>query len=251
MLMRTRGDMPTVQEKREYTSRLIRFAATQLAIVGWLAAILPATARDIPTSYQNTYRGCTGRLLNIKISPEDAAAACAEALRPSELSKCVVEIEQETEIAAGDALGTCRQVRRPNDVARCVVGISSGDKEAIPDVLDYCGRRTLLPTRFAECVVGLRIQAKVAAPQAMETCISASEPPRDFAPNFVPENRDPILPAPAAPSVTGDPTPLAEPNSAPGEPNQTPGLTPPAAGPQNQTSPPIKTPAPNAPAPGR
>lgn len=227
--------MATAQEKRQHSSSLIRFAATQLAVVGWLAATLPATAQNIPTSYQNAYRGCTGRLLNIKISSEEAAAACAEALRPTELSRCVVDIEQGTEIAAGDALGTCRQVRRPNDVARCVVGISGGEKEAIPSVLDYCGRRSLLPTRFAECVVGLRIQTKVAATQAMETCISSNEPPREFAPNFVPENRDPILPAPAAPAVTGDPTPLAEPNSAPTGPNQTPDLTPPATIPQNQT----------------
>jgi len=41
----------------------------------------------------------------------EAAARCLyEALRPQDLSRCVIEIEQQTELAAEDALSSCRQI---------------------------------------------------------------------------------------------------------------------------------------------
>lgn len=215
------------------TSRLIHFAATQLAVAGWLAMTLPSTAATIPSSYRNQYRGCAGRLLSVGISAEAAASACAEALRPKDLSRCVIEIEQQTELAAEDALSSCRQVRRPDELASCVVGISRNQEEAMPSVLNYCGR-SLLPERFAECVVGLRVEADFAPTDAMETCIDASDPLGDVAPNFVPGNQTPlsepnsappgpeeqiplIQPAPPTPAVPRDLTPL-EPDPAPTEP---------------------------------
>lgn len=225
-------------------SSLIHFAATQLAVAGWLAMTFPSTAATIPSSYRNQYRGCAGRLLSVGISAEAAASACAEALRPQDLSRCVIEIERQTELAAEDALSSCRQVRRPNELASCVVGISRNQEEAIPSVLNYCGR-SLLPERFAECVVGLRIEADFAPTAAMETCINASDPLGDVAPNFVPGNQTPlsepnsvpigpeeqtplIQPAPPTPAVPQDLTPL-EPGPAPTEPqNQTPQAQQPA-----------------------
>ena len=219
-------------------SSLIHFTATQLAVAGWLAMTLPLTAATIPSSYRNQYRGCAGRLLSVGISAEAAASACAEALRPKDLSRCVVEIEQQTELAAEDALSSCRQVRRPNELASCVVGISRNQEEAIPSVLNYCGR-SLLPVRFAECVVGLRVEADFAPTDAMDTCIDASDPLGEVAPNFVPGNQTPlsepnsiplgpeeqtplIQPAPSTPSVPQNLTPL-QPDTAPTEPqNQTP-----------------------------
>lgn len=248
--------MPTAQEKRKRISGSIRFAATQLVVAGWLAMILPSTAvENIPSSYQNTYRGCAGRLLNVGISPDAAATACAGALRPRDLSRCVVDIKQRTDLAAEDALATCRQARRPNEVARCVVGISrNSGEEAVAGVLDYCGRRSLLPTRFAECVVGLRRETDIASTQAMESCIDESAQINEFAPNFVPANQTPTLPAPLTPPVSGDPTPLAEPTPAPNAPTgpgtQTPPaqITPAPTGPGNQAPPVQQTPTPTAPA---
>ena len=233
--MLLRSDMHTAQEKRKRTvSGLIRIAASQLAVVGWLAMTLPSTAANIPTSYRNTYRGCAGRLVSVGISSEDAATACAGALRPTEVSRCVVEIKQKTAIAAEDALSTCRQDRRPNEVARCVVGISR-NSEAVAGVLDYCGRRSLLPVRFAECVVGLRREIEISPTQAMDSCIDESDQISEFAPNFVPANQTPVKPAPPTPNVPGDPTPLAPSTPAP-------------TAPQNQTPPVQPTPAPNDPA---
>ena len=243
--------MPTAREKRERTvSGSIRFAATQLAVAGWLAMSLPSTAANIPSSYRNTFRGCTGRLLSVGISSEEAATVCAGALRPTDVSRCVVEIKKETTLAAEDALSTCRQDRRPNEVARCVVGISrNSGQEAVPGVLDYCGRRSLLPVRFAECVVGLRREIEISPTQAMDTCINESDQISEFSPNFVPANQTPVQPAPPTPTVPGDPTPLAPSTPAPtGPQNQTPQQTPAQTGPQNQTPSVQPTPAPTTPA---
>jgi hypothetical protein len=97
--------MPTAHQKskclqhgfvRTPCSGLLRFAATGLVFAG---LAMPSTAATIPSSYRNQYRGCAGRLLSVGISPEAAASACAETLRPKDLSRCVVEIEQETAIA--------------------------------------------------------------------------------------------------------------------------------------------------------
>lgn len=238
-------DMPMAQEKRDRAKRtlgdrnsgLIRFAATQLAAAGWLAMTLPSTAVTVPSSYQNQFRVCAGRLLRVNISASAAATACSGSLNPRILSSCVVDINRRTSIAAEEALETCRQVRRPNELASCVVGISRNSQEqAGTAVLDYC-RRSLLPVRFAECVVGLRREIDAAPAQAMETCISASDqlPPRDFAPNFVPQNGTPPIQPATTPAVPRDLTPLVPSTTAP-------------SGSGNQTQPNQSTPAPTAPA---
>jgi hypothetical protein len=208
--------MPTAREKRDrYVSGLIRFAATPLAVAGWLAMTLPSTAQGV-NYLDDDFRTCAARLLSVGVSNNEAASACAAALNPGNLSRCVAEIELRTEIAAADALATCRQVRRPEELAGCVVDISrNSEKNAVPGVLDYCGR-SLLPERFAECVVGLNRVIEVAPTRAMETCIDARDPLADIAPGFVPPNQTPLIrPAPPAPAVPQDTTPLVEPNPAP------------------------------------
>lgn len=219
MLARRKSNMPTADQKYKRHSRLLHFVATGLV----LAMALPSTAATIPSSYRNQYRGCAGRLLSVGISPEAAASACAESLRPRDLSRCVVEIEQETAIAAEDALSTCRQVRRPNELATCVVGISRNSQDdAIPSVLNYCGR-SLLPERFAECVVGLRVEADFAPTDAMDTCISAGDQLGNVDPNFIPENQTPLSNPNSAPTESQNQTPLIQP--APATPDVSP-LTP-------------------------
>lgn len=219
-----RGDMPTARQKRERTvSDLICFAATRLAVAGWLAMTLPSTAAIVPSSYRNDFRGCAGRLLSIGISSDAAANACAGALRPKDVSRCVLRIHQQTAIAAQDVLSACTQVRRPNDLSRCVIGISSNSRqEAVPGVLDYC-RRSLLPVNFAECVVGLRREIDVAPTQAMESCINASDRPSNFSPSFVPQNQRPVVQPGSTPAVPTDQPPQGRPaplQNVPG--NQTP-----------------------------
>lgn len=232
-MLERRGNMPTTDQKSEYLqhgfaerpiSGLLRFAASGLVVAGCLAMTFPSTSATIPSSYRNQYRGCAGRLLSVGIAPEAAASACAETLRPKDLSRCVVEIEQETAIAAVDALSTCRQVRRPNELATCVVGISRNSQDdAIPSVLNYCGR-SLLPERFAECVVGLRVEADFAATAAMDTCISAGDQLGNVDPNFIPENQTPLSNPNSAPTDSQNQTPLIQP--APATPDVSPDLTP-------------------------
>lgn len=111
---------------RTKSTSLTRLAVSLLAVAGWLGPSLPSLAlEDIPTSrYRNAYRNCAGRLLRVGVSAEAATTACAGALYPPDLARCVVQIEEQTEIAAADALSTCRLVRRPIDLARCAITIS-------------------------------------------------------------------------------------------------------------------------------
>ncbi|MUL36478.1 hypothetical protein [Gloeocapsopsis dulcis] len=168
----------------------IQIAAIPLAIAVLAISTVPSVAATITTSYRNSFRVCTARLLSVGITDVAAANACAAALNPRTLSSCVVSIEQRTEIAAGDALATCRQVRRPDELATCVVGISQTSQEQPANVLDYCGR-SLLPVRFAECVVGLRSEINFTPVQAMDSCIDASDPLGNLSPTFVPAIQTP------------------------------------------------------------
>lgn len=229
MLTKNRGNLYIL---RTQTTSLTRLAVSLLAVAGWLGSSLPSLAADdIPTApYRNAFRSCAGRLLRIGISTEAAATACARALYPVDLARCVTRIEDDTEIAATDALETCRLVRRPIDLARCVVGISeNAEGQPIPGVLNYCGR-SLLPASFGECVVGLTRQTELAPPQAMETCISASDRPLAFEPTFIPQ------PQPQQPTLqqTTPSLPPASPDLAP----QVEPTTPAPAQPQDQTPPP-------------
>lgn len=138
-----------------------------LMMIGVPSAIAKETSRN--------YRACAARLLLLGITAENASTACAAALRPRNLSKCVNRIQTQTQAPAQDVLGYCLQARRPEDFAACVVGISKQDRQSFdPNVLNYCGR-SLLPLRFAKCVVGLRREIDFAVGQAMDTCIAGSD----------------------------------------------------------------------------
>jgi hypothetical protein len=230
MLTKTRSNLSMSKAK---SVGLIRLLAGQLAVAGWLGMSLPSPAATIPTaSNRNAYRLCASRVVGAGASAEAAANACAGALNPPDLGRCVTQIRGNTEIAVEEALANCRQVRRPIELGRCVVGISGNTQgQPVPGVLDYCSR-SLLPVRFAECVVGLGREVNIAPPQAMETCISASDRPLEFDPSFIPIGQTP-------PEQQLNPD-LTQPQ------NQTPPVQQPAPAPtqpQNQT-PPVQQPAP-------
>ncbi|WP_066380093.1 MULTISPECIES: hypothetical protein [unclassified Anabaena] len=179
----------------KFKNSLMRLTAPILAVVGCVGISVPSMA--VSGSYDNNYRACAGRLLGVGISGQAAAQACAAALRPTDLSSCVVFIKNRTEISATDALSVCGQARRPKELATCVVSVSRNTQQAVnPAVLNYCSR-TLLPERFARCVVGLRSQIDIAPIQALDTCIDGSDriggipsltppnqPPTTFSPTF-------------------------------------------------------------------
>lgn len=232
--------MPKVRERQRHVSGLMRFAITQLAVAGWLATTLPSMAANTPTSYENRFRSCAGRLASVGVSTEAAASACAGALSPIDLSKCVSRIKGQTTLAADETLAYCRQVRRPTELANCVVGINRNSQGApVRSVLDYCGR-SLLPEIFAECVVGLNREIDVAPAQALDNCISATDrlPPTDFAPTFVPQNGSPpILPTVTPTVPQGSTIPNSAPVTSPNQALPSEQLIPPASVPQNQLTP--------------
>ncbi|WP_254563289.1 hypothetical protein [Oscillatoria sp. HE19RPO] len=154
----------------------------------------PAAARN------NAYDRCAAELLDRQLSAETVALACSAALRPEELSECVVEIDRRTDILAEDALTRCQEVRRPVELATCVVDISDDSTEGeAPLILDFC-RRSLLPTQFSRCVVGLQNQIDLVTSQAMSVCIDTRDRVGSPLPNFIP-GREPPAPTRTSPNL--------------------------------------------------
>lgn len=177
--------------------------ATTLAAASLLSAALPmspAEALSINWGFlnrnKNSYRICAQEMVAVGVVPEAAAAACAAALHPRDVSMCVSQINTKTKVAAMDALFNCRRVRRPKELATCVVDINSKAQGApIVSVLDHC-RRSLLPERFSQCVVGLSSELKFPTEQLLATCIDARYQIGQFEPNAVPPVTAPVQPTP-------------------------------------------------------
>lgn len=244
MQINTRSNLHMSRTK---SADVIRLAATGLTVSGLMGISLPSQAITIFGSNSpdsGSYRNCASGLLSAGISSEAAAPACAGALNPQDVGRCVVQITSRTEIAADSALASCRQVRRPIEVSRCVVDINTNTQgQAVPGVLDYC-TRSLLPERFADCVVGLGREIQFASNQGLETCISANDRPLSFEPTFIPAGQfPPQQPLTPAPTSQQNQTQPIQPAPAPTEPqNQTAPTEP-----QNQT-PTEPAPTQNAPA---
>lgn len=195
--------MTTAVKQRKITvKRAVHFVAAALAMVGYGGFTTQLTQAQLVVP-RNDYRVCAIRLNGAGISPEAAANACAEALRPRDLAGCVARIERDSRIEATTALSNCTQVRRPSDFATCVVNIStSTDGAANPDILSYC-RRSILPVSFGQCVVGLRQALDYAPTQALDKCIDAGEPVREYLPSFIPATTPSVPPtAPVVPATT-------------------------------------------------
>ncbi|MGH2415973.1 MAG: hypothetical protein ACRDEA_20240 [Microcystaceae cyanobacterium] len=197
----------------------------RLTAITSLPAILLALSIPIrPAAAFNQFDVCVTQLTDSGVSGDQAATACADALIPRELSRCVLTIQEGTPIEAEKALDACYQVRRPVDLANCVVDIqaqvltasvtpvatppaTTGERtnlETTPETaastsadtatenennpslqaLDSC-RRSLLPGRYSECVTGVTRNVQDMTPiQAMATCLDAEDFPRDLFPAY-------------------------------------------------------------------
>ncbi|NJK69625.1 MAG: hypothetical protein HC789_07540 [Microcoleus sp. CSU_2_2] len=178
---RTDIDNRTAPKGSQATRRWILALGTQLVTLGLLVAAVPTESTSAITirfpRNRNHYRVCTKELIGSGVTPDAAAGACAGALHPRDISKCVVQINRKTKIAAADALSSCQRVRRPNELATCVVDINgkSRTQPAAPLlVLDQC-RRSLLPQQFSECVVGLSRQLDFPTDRLMSTCLDSRD----------------------------------------------------------------------------
>ncbi|MGG6296103.1 hypothetical protein ACQ4M4_17080 [Leptolyngbya sp. AN02str] len=162
-------------------SRIFRFSSLSLVAAGvTLAGVptAPAQAFFTPDYRFNPnardYASCTSSLIDTGIGEATAASACASALKPQDVSRCVTGINRDS-LAATDVLEACTRVRRPIDLATCVNQIGQEeDQPVLVSVMDNC-RRSLLPERFADCVTGVRNASALTTPQAMQTCISAGD----------------------------------------------------------------------------
>ena len=187
------------------TPRWASVVATGLTAAALLTAGLPmspAEAISINLKFQqnkNAYRICAQDMVKVGIAPQAAAAACAAAQHPKDISQCVTQINKKTQVASMDALFNCRRVRRPAELATCVVDINSKAQGApITSVLDHC-RRSLMPQRFSECVVGLSKELKFPTEQILATCIDARYQIGQFEPNAAPPITSPVQPTPVTP----------------------------------------------------
>lgn len=171
-------------------SRLLKLSSASLAIAGVVSLSLPVSAsvyrvtRVVPRVVD--YQTCADQLLNAGIADSEAASACARALYPDELSFCVTQIDENTDILASDAFSGCRRVRRPLELSTCVVDINAEREDAVASgLLDYC-RRSFTPIRFSHCVLGVGREVEFSTAVVMETCISADNRPQDVLPSFIP-----------------------------------------------------------------
>lgn len=206
-----------MQRQRRFSniSHRLLFSGTQLAIAALLVTAIPcfpaAALRIRSIEPPDDYQVCAVRLLRAGISPNDLADACAGALRPDELSRCVLRIKLRTPINPQDALTACSQVRRPEDLSTCVLEINSRTKNPPADrVLDYC-KSSLLPISFSECVVGLNRAIDISTARALDNCFDTTaelprSPYRTFLPLVLPPvptaNPPAILPPLSSPSQT-------------------------------------------------
>lgn len=158
-----------------------------VAIAALIAAHVPL--KPATAAIDDSFQLCAAELLEAGVERQVAATACASALHPEELSACVLNIEQSTELAATDAVAACRRVRRPQELSTCVVDLNQTLENAVAlEILDNC-RRSLLPERYASCVSGIHGTTNYTPTESMLICISAGDRPRDLAPSFIPRLR--------------------------------------------------------------
>ncbi|ACK71780.1 conserved hypothetical protein [Gloeothece citriformis PCC 7424] len=196
--------------------RSVRWGAFTLLSTGLLTLSIPVE----PANARNMYDVCLGQLTAVGVRPEQADAACANALIPKELSRCVRRVALSVSVTADAAVDNCFLSRRPVDVANCVVDINNqvalnegwptnvegrvretfaepvtspiidSDAQLSPSllVLEAC-RRSLQPGVYSQCVTGLsRSGGLDTLRESVSTCLGGEVFPPAIFPDF-PQNR--------------------------------------------------------------
>ncbi|AFZ42336.1 hypothetical protein PCC7418_0087 [Halothece sp. PCC 7418] len=160
-----------------WTTRLSAIAALQAGLFFMLTPTRPLQA-----AIGDEFKICGEELQEAGLSAEEASAACADAIRPKDLSLCVLSMNQEVGIPAEEGLYNCYRDRRPLDLASCVVDINQFLEADDPGIIVENCRRSILPLRYSECVVGLTNTTEQAIDPAiaMEECINADTFPEPF-----------------------------------------------------------------------
>lgn len=128
------------------------------------------------------YFTCAEEMAAAGVASQEAIALCSSARYPEDLSACVIDVSEFTQLTAASAAFVCGRSRRPIEVANCTIDIH----EAFFDnpstqVLENCGR-SLLPARYGSCVVDLVDATEVAVDEALTQCIRAGYRPWQIQP---------------------------------------------------------------------
>jgi hypothetical protein len=160
-----------------------QYSAIPFAVIAGLAA--PLVLLSAPRAIASDFEACTRSLIEAGIDGSTAAGDCGQALHPTDLSSCVVDITKDTDLDVAQTLVACQSDRRPQELATCVSDIHQNlaiDNSAM--VLNNC-RRSILPTRYADCVVGVAKAAELAPADSMAQCMVAGYRPEELAPTFI------------------------------------------------------------------
>lgn len=153
-----------------WTTRLGAIAAFQAGLF-----FMVSPTRPLQAARGDEFKICAEELQEAGLLPDEASAACADALRPKDLSLCVLSMNEEVGIPAEEGLYNCYRDRRPLELASCVVDINQVLEADDPGIIVENCRFSLLPLRYSECVIGLtNAEGETIDPaMAMEECINA------------------------------------------------------------------------------
>lgn len=157
---------------------------SHITALGTGLCLMLAPSFSARASVGDEFRVCAEELQEAGLSPDEASAACADAIRPKDLSLCVLSMNQEVGIDANEALSNCFRDRRPVELATCVIEINDFlETDNLTPIVENC-RRSVLPLRYSDCVVGLTDTAEeeIAPQKAVEDCINAEDFPRALRP---------------------------------------------------------------------
>ena len=155
----------------------IAFSTGSLAI-----PLVLGTAGSAAAVREPDYFTCAEEMAAAGVSSQDAIALCSSARYPEDLSACVIDVSEFTQLTAASAAFVCGRSRRPIEVANCTIDIHEAFFDnASTQVLENCGR-SLLPARYGSCVVDLVDATEVAVDEALTQCIRAGYRPWQIQP---------------------------------------------------------------------
>jgi len=162
--------------------RVTQFSTIAALQAGFFFMIIPS--HPLQARVGGQFQVCAEELEQAGLPSDQVAAACADALRPKDLSLCVLSMNQEAGVSAEEALFNCDRDRRPLELATCVLDLNEFlEVNDLGLIVENC-RRSLLPLRYSECVVGLTNTPKqaIAPVEALDQCLSAEAFPESLTP---------------------------------------------------------------------
>ena len=87
----------------------------------------PLVLLSAPRAIASDFEACTRSLIEAGIDGSTAAGDCGQALHPTDLSRCVVDITKDTDLDVAQTLVACQSDRRPQELAALTNALLSGD----------------------------------------------------------------------------------------------------------------------------